>query len=419
MIRAQAPGRPIAAAGLRGELADALESVGVRGERVMVVVPDDSRTLPMTALFDTICEVLLPRAESLTFLVALGTHPAMSVDQLTAHLGPGWRTKGAQVIQHAWDDPRALARVGTLSSEEMDQISRGLLAEQVPVEVNRRIVDCDLVLIVGPVFPHEVVGFSGGHKYFFPGASGPQMVHQSHWLGALITNPKVNGHRDTPVRAMIERAAAMVATPRLGLSLVMRGADVVGWFLGEVHEAWSEAADLSARVNITWTPRAYHTVLSMAPPMYREVWTAGKCMYKLEPVVADGGTLIIYAPHIRELSPTHGKWLLEVGYHVRDYFLAQWDRFRDVPRAVLAHSTHVRGIGTFRDGVERPRIDVQLATGIPPDICRRINLGYRDPRSVRLEEYGGREEEGILVVPKAGEQLWRLAAGTVPDIDAL
>jgi len=157
----------------------------------------------------------------------------------------------------------------------------------------------------------------------------------------------------------------------------------------------------------------------MAPAMYRELWTAGKCMYKLEPVVEDGGTLVIYAPHISEISPTHGEWLLKVGYHTRDYFLAQWDRFQEAPRAVLAHSTHVKGIGTFRDGVERPRIEVVLATGIPEEICRRINLGYRDLASIRPEEFAGREGEGILLVPNAGEQLWRLSDGTVPDIDKL
>jgi nickel-dependent lactate racemase len=281
------------------------------------------------------------------------------------------------------------------------------------------VLEYERILVVGPVFPHEVVGFSGGHKYFFPGISGPTMVNVSHWLGALITNPKVNGNKWTPVREMIEEAAKLVPTPRYGLSLVMHGSQLLGIFFGEVVEAWEGAADLSAQVNIVWTNRSYEYVLSVAPPMYRELWLAGKCMYKLEPVVADSGTLVIYGPHIRELSPTHGKWLLEVGYHVRDFFLAQWEKYRHVPWAVLAHSTHVKGIGTFRDGIERPRIQVVLATGIPEEICRRINLGYQHPQSINPERFQGREKEGVLVVPNAGEQLWRLADGTVPDIDSL
>jgi hypothetical protein len=142
--------------------------------------------------------------------------------------------------------------------------------------------------------------------------------------------------------------------------------------------------------------------------MYDELWTGGKCMYKLEPVLADGGELTIYAPHISEVCVTHGKVLMEVGYHCRDYFLRQWDRFKEYPWGVLAHSAHVYGVGTFENGVEKPRARVTLATGIGPDLCRRINLGYRDPRSIRPEDYAGREEEGVLLVPKAGEMLFQL-----------
>jgi nickel-dependent lactate racemase len=385
-----------------------------------VIVPDDTRTLPMPEIFAVLVEELAPEVKELAFLVALGTHPPMTEAQLDAHFGPTWRERpGVKIFQHRWDDPTALVKVGEIAPDEMEEISRGLLRVGVDVEINRLVLEYDRVFIVNPVFPHEVIGFSGGHKYFFPGVSGPRMLHVSHWLGALITNPKINGHKLTPVREMVERAASFVPTPRLGLSLVLRGHDLVGIFLGEVVEAWEAAADLSAQVNIVWVERPYDLVISVAPPMYRELWTAGKCMYKLEPVVADGGTLIIYAPHIREISPTHGRWLLEVGYHVRDYFLAQWEAFERYPWAVLAHSTHVKGIGTFRDGVERPRIEVVLATGLPEGVCRKINLGYRDPGSVDPEGYIGREEEGILVVPRAGESLYRLADGTVPDIDKL
>ncbi len=420
MIFSFAPGRTIAEGELKERLLEAFAGMGRTEERWLVIVPDDTRTLPMPAIYKALVEGLSPRVRELAFLVALGTHPPMTEEQLDRHFGPAWHDHPeVRIYQHAWDDPSSLERIGTISRKEMEEISRGLLSVKVPVEINQLVLEYDRLLIVNPVFPHEVIGFSGGHKYFFPGISGPQMVHVSHWLGALITNPKINGHKWTPVREMVERAASLVPTPRLGLSLVLKGHDLVGAFFGEVPEAWGAAADLSAQVNIVWVEKPYELVISVAPGMYRELWTAGKCMYKLEPVVADGGTLIIYAPHIREISPTHGKWLLEVGYHVRDYFLAQWERFEKYPWAVLAHSTHVKGIGTYRDGVERPRIEVVLATGIPEDVCRRINLGYRDPDTLDPRDYQDREDEGILVVPRAGEMLYRLADGTVPDIDKL
>jgi len=124
--------------------------------------------------------------------------------------------------------------------------------------------------------------------------------------------------------------------------------------------------------------------------------------------VADGGELIIYAPHITEVSVTHGKIIEEIGYHVRDYFVKQMDRFGHIPGGVMAHSTHVKGIGTYENGVEKPRVNVVLATGIPEEICRKINLGYRDPTTIEVEEWEDREDEGILYVPKAGEMLYRL-----------
>jgi hypothetical protein len=131
-------------------------------------------------------------------------------------------------------------------------------------------------------------------------------------------------------------------------------------------------------------------------------------MYKLEAIVAEGGELIIYAPHITELSFTHGNVIEQVGYHVRDYFLKQWERFRNIPRLVLAHSSNVKGIGKFENGIEIPRINVILATGIPKEICQKVNLGYMDPQSVDLATWRNRRSDGLLLVENAGEILYRL-----------
>ena len=258
------------------------------------------------------------------------------------------------------------------------------------------------------MFPHEVVGFSGGNKYLFPGVSGPEVLNFFHWLGAVVTNPMIIGHKHTPVRRVVDRAAAMVTVPKLCFCLVARGEELAGAFAGSPEAAWEEASELSRQLHITYKEHPFHTIFSCAPPMYDELWVGGKCMYKLEPVLADGGELIIYAPHLHEISSTHGALIEAVGYHCRDYFLRQWDRFKDLPWGTLAHSTHVRGIGTFVDGVERCRARVTLATGIPREVCERINLGYRDPATIRPEDYAHREDEGVLLVPKAGEMLFQL-----------
>src|SRR5437660_12125272 len=259
------------------------------------------------------------------------------------------------------------------------------------------------------LFPHEVVGFSGGAKYLFPGIAGPDIINASHWLGALVTSIKTIGIKDTPTRRVIHRAAELVPRPVLCIALVVRGQAFHGMYVGNYVEAWSAAADLSAQLEIVMVPRAFKRVLSMPSKIYDDLWTAAKAMYKTEPAIADGGEVIIYAPHITEVSYTHGKLIDEVGYHVRDYFVKQWDRFQHVPGSILAHSTHVKGTGIYDEarGIETPRISVTLATGIPEERCRRINLGYADYREIDPKEWMGREEEGILDVPHAGEMLYR------------
>ena len=311
-------------------------------------------------------------------------------------------------INHEWDNPSKLRRLGTISSDEIRALSDGLFAMEVPVEISSTVFDYDELVICGPVFPHEVVGFSGGNKYLFPGIGGPEILNFFHWLGAVVTNPLIIGNKWTPVRKVVDRAGAMVPLPKRCIAMVVEKHDLAGLFIGTPEGAWDAASELSRQLHIEYKDRPFHTVLSCAPAMYDELWVGGKCMYKLEPVVADGGELIIYAPHIHEISLTHGRIIREVGYHCRDYFLKQWDRFKNYPWGVIAHSTHVRGIGTYEDGVERCRVQVTLATGIPESVCREIKLGYRDPASIRVEDFANREDEGILHVPKAGEMLYHL-----------
>jgi nickel-dependent lactate racemase len=378
-----------------------------------MIVPDGTRTAPVGVMFQEIFARLNGVVAGLDVMIALGTHQPMSEEAICERLeiSPEERRTvygGVGFLNHEWDNPTALRDLGTIPAAEIRELSGGLFEMDVPVRVNARLFQYDELMIVGPVFPHEVVGFSGGNKYLFPGVSGPEVLNFFHWLGAVVTNPMIIGNKWTPVRKVVDRAAEMVKLPKLCFALVVDKNRFSGLFSGTPRDAWDQASELSRQLHITYKERPFHTVLSCAPKMYDELWVGGKCMYKLEPVVADGGELIIYAPHIHEISLTHGELIRQVGYHCRDYFLRQWDRFKDIPWGTLAHSTHVRGIGTYEDGVERCRIQVTLATGIPPEVCAEINLGYRDPDTIRPEDYANREEEGVLLVPKAGEMLYHL-----------
>ncbi|MHB9038750.1 MAG: lactate racemase domain-containing protein [Armatimonadota bacterium] len=391
----------------------ALDNSALDGKRVLVVIPDHTRTAPIPLMFRTLYDLLSERVAALDFMVALGTHPPMPMEHILRLVGiteqeHEQKYSKSKFFNHLWKDPEALVNLGSISEDEIERISGGLFKMRVNLTINKLVTQYDHVMIVGPVFPHEVVGFSGGNKYLFPGIAGQEIIDFFHWLGALITNPMIIGNKYTPVREVVDTAAKYVPVERSCFAMVVKGHDLAGIYYGAPEDAWSAAADLSDKLHITYVDKPFHTVLSCAPKMYDDIWTAGKCMYKLEPVVADGGKLIIYAPHIDEISYTHGKILDEIGYHTRDYFIKQWDAFKHHPWGVVAHSTHVKGIGAFADGVEKPRVEVVLATRIPEERCRAANLGYMDPDSIRPADYQNRESEGILYVPKAGETLYRL-----------
>jgi len=393
--------------------AQAFENKRIDGKRLLFVIPDYTRTAPLDVLFRTLLRLLAGRVRKMDFLVALGTHPPMSEEQILRRVGSSLAEKEADFPQihffnHEWQNPEKLVRIGSISAEEVEEISGGRMNQSVEVAINRLVLEYDLLVIIGPTFPHEVVGFSGGNKYLIPGIAGADIIDMFHWLGALITSPVIIGNKRTPVREIVDRAAALIPIERFCLSLVVKENGLVGLFAGPPEEAWSAAADLSTKLYIIFKEQPYQRVLACAPDMYDDLWTGAKCMYKLEPVVADGGELIIYAPHIQQVSITHGADIEAIGYHVRDYYLKQMDKFRHVRGGVMAHSTHVKGVGSYIDGVEKPRINVVLATQISAATCAKINLGYCDPRAIHLQEWQNRENDGRLYVPKAGEMLYRL-----------
>jgi nickel-dependent lactate racemase len=414
MAQLGGPGGALAAGEISAFVRAQLASTAVDGRSVCVLVPDATRTCPLPLLLRAVHEGLRGRASRVTVLVALGTHAALADAALAAHLcGDGRELAeaypGTLVTQHAWWDPAAFVEVGTVAAARVEELSDGLLSREVPVRVNRAVVEHDLTLIVGPVFPHEVVGFSGGHKYLVPGVADRSLIDVSHWLGALLTSAAIIGTLGTtPVRALIDEAVALIPGERLALCVVTDPATggLCSAAFGDPVEAWAEAAAVSAEAHIRYLDAPVQRVLSLVPERYADLWTGAKGFYKVEPVVADGGEVVLYAPHITEVSATH-PGVVAVGYHCRDYFVKQWGRFRDVPWGDLAHSTHLRGAGTFDpvDG-ERPRVQVTLATGIPERVVRAVNLGYRDPASVDVEAW--RADPGALVVPDAGEDLFRL-----------
>jgi nickel-dependent lactate racemase len=416
MVGRGEPDRTLSEEEVSEVLAKGFAGLPVAGKSLLVLIPDGTRHAPIPMLFRMLNELFGKQVARLDFMIALGTHPAMTPEAIDVLLGMpaserSVRYPNVSVFNHAWNQEDSLVRIGTIEADEVEELTDGLQREAIPVDVNRRILDYDQLVICGPVFPHEVAGFSGGAKYIFPGIAGPAVISATHWLGALVTSMRTIGVKDTAVRRVIHKAAELVPRPIHLIALVVRSEALHGVFVGGHIEAWSEAADLSAVLEITRVPHGYQRVLSMPSLIYDDLWTAAKAMYKIEPAVANGGEVIIYAPHLTEISYTHGRLIDEVGYHVLEYFTSQPERFASVPGLVKAHCTHVKGNGRYdlRTDSERPRVQVTLATGIPRERCLRVNLGYIDPSSIDPDAWESREAEGVAVIHNAGETLFRAA----------
>lgn len=401
------PDEILDAARVREFVVRSLAGADLDGHSVCVIVPDATRTCPMPLLLAAVHEALHGRATRVTVLVALGTHAPMSDIQLAACLGGPYA--GFTVLNHEWWKPETFVTLGDIGAARVAELSEGRLTEPVRVALNRAVVEHDVCLVVGPVFPHEVVGFSGGNKYFFPGVAGQEIIDFSHWLGALITSADIIGTRGiTPVRALIDRAAAMIPSRRLALCLVVRSgtSDLHAASFGTPEDAWAACAGVSAETHVRYLDAPVRRVVSVVPVKYDDMWTGAKGFYKVEPVVADGGQVIVYAPHITRISAMHPE-IERIGYHCRDYFLKQWDRFAHHHWGVLAHSTHLHGAGTYDpEHGEHARVTVTLATGIPAEVVRAANLDHLDPASVDLGALAA--DPDTLVVAEAGEVLYRL-----------
>ncbi|HYP46029.1 MAG TPA: lactate racemase domain-containing protein [Propionibacteriaceae bacterium] len=399
----------------------ALADAGLDDASVCLVVPDGTRTCPLPLLLGAVRVALAGRARQVTVVIALGTHQPMSQEQLARHLGfmpgaseatyPGW-----QIVNHESGRAETNIGLGTIGEDRLTELTGGLMTgTSVDVRINRHVAESDVAIVVGPVFPHEVVGFSGGNKYFFPGVSGPELIDLSHWVGALITSADMIGTRGiTPVRALVDEAASMIPARRLALCLVVASGTgtLHAAAFGTPEEAWAACAEVSAETHVSYREAPVRRVVSIMPTKYEDMWTAAKGFYKLEPIVADGGEVIIYAPHITEISIMHPQ-ITEIGYHNRDYFLGQWDQFRDRPWGDLAHSTHLRGQGTWDpEHGERNRVTVTLATGIPEDVVNSVNLNYLDPALVDFAAYEA--DPDTFVEPHAGEVLYRLRREECP-----
>lgn len=396
-------------------LTSELAALDVEGKSVVLVVPDTTRSCPLPTLLTPVHRLLIDRVASLTAIIALGTHSYLEPEEIDAWFGaePGQleeRYPGMAVLNHEWNNPEALVEVGTIAEEEIERLSGGRWREAMKVEINRHVVESDLSIVIGPVFPHEVVGVSGGNKYFIPGCSTKDAIDLSHWVAALIDVENIIGARGvTPPRAIIDAGTQLLACDRRALCVVVQSGtgELESATFGTPEAAWEQAADIALASHVVYVDKPFTRVLALIPERYDDTWTAAKGCYKVQPAMATGGEIILYAPHITQLSETHPE-IEELGHHCMDYFLSQWDRFKHYPKGVIGHSTSMKGSGSYDPvtGEETFRFKVTLATRIPQEMCERVHLGYLDPDSIDIEAW--ERDPDVFVQHNAGEILYRL-----------
>ena len=406
---------------LRAIIAEALADV-CAGQRVLGIVPDKTRDDNTDLLFPFAAQVLAEKnIAQLDVLVAQGTHSPMTENEKHEKIGYEKIAAGniGSIFDHQWNCEDALVTLGELSAARITELTDGLIQQAVPVRLNALLAAgiYDTVLVFGATMPHEVAGFAGGAKYFFPGVAGPELTHLTHWLGALATIEKVIGRIDTPTRRVIEAAAAFVPAPVISFTSVStrdpNGLRTHALFAGDIYEAFRRAAEVSRAVHIKFVNRKYKRVVALLDRHYDELWVGGKASYKLGGIIEDGGELIIYAPHLTQLSATHGHLIEKYGYapleQVREMVEGS-DELR-ANLCVAAHLAHV-SYGSTRDAAGRltPRFRITLASGVPEDVCRRVNLGYLNYADFRLETYEADSE--TLVVENAGRDLYLLQNAT-------
>jgi nickel-dependent lactate racemase len=402
---------------LRAILDQALLTIGPDA-RVLAIISDKTRDDNTDILFPFAAEILAARkVAQFDALVAQGTHMPMTEEEKRAKIGlhAGDSATGlGQIFDHQWNRPEELVTIGELSAARVKELTGGLLTEAVKVNLNRLLGPgiYDTVLVFGATVPHEVAGFAGGAKYFFPGVAGPDLTHATHWLGALASIENVIGRVETPTRYMIEAAADFVPARIVSLnSVVTRDDDnrlrTHALFAGDFRAAFRSAAEVSRQVHIKYAGRKYKRVVALLDEHYDELWVGGKASYKLGGIIDQGGELIIYAPHLHSISETHGLLIEKYGY-------APLDRVREMVAlstelqanlAVAAHLAHVSYAGQRdENGRVVPRFQITMASALDEATCARVNLGFMDHRQFRRDDYDS--DPDTLVVERAGRDLY-------------
>ena len=418
---------------LNGELTDEqLEEIVKEGlkdfcsvKKVLLIHPDYTRTDFTDKLIPLIYQELKNKGMTkIDSLNAGGTHRAMTEEEIRSKLGLSSQINFNNYYNHEYSNPQKLVTVGEIPASFVAEKTQGELFQSIPVVVNKLITqDYDLIITLSGTVPHEAAGYAGGLKVFFPGISGPEVIDFFHWAAVLIGIPQIIGTMDNPAREIINKGSSCVftkiKTPTISFNMVFKEKEhqviskglYVGVGFDGFIEAYKQATKASSQLHVVYVDRPLEFVVQVIDKNYDEIWTAGKGSYKLQSpgVMAPGGEIIIYAPHIDcfHSRPEMDFALRQIGYHCKDYVKKYLESNLEFSKNIAAHVINVRGEGSFdvNSGKEEFNFKVTLATGISQEICESVGLGYRNPDSIRKEDFIG---PGKLWIENGGKYLYKI-----------
>lgn len=402
-------------------LGEALSNIA-SGARVLAIISDKTRDDNTPALFPVAAQILAEKGiAKLDALVAQGTHSPMPDTDKLSKIGANSLSEIPNlenIFDHDWSDPAKLTVIGELSAEKVREVTKNLFTDPIKLSINRLLAagNYDTILIFGATVPHEVAGFAGGAKYFFPGVAGAELTHATHWLAALATIENIIGRVETPTRRLIEAAADFVPAEVISITSVVSRTEenrlrTHALFAGDFRLALRRAAEVSRQIHIKYTGRKYRRVVALLDEHYEELWLGGKASYRLGAIIEEGGELIIYAPHLQCISETHGETIEKFGGYaplekVKELVAQSGELQQNL--CVAAHLAHVAYAGRRDENGEiQTRFKITLASQVDAESCRRVNLGFMDYQNFQISDY--ENDADTLIVERAGRDLYLVA----------
>ncbi|TWT35799.1 hypothetical protein KOR34_06930 [Posidoniimonas corsicana] len=311
---AGAPDADLQTEDLRGALASALDQLGDR-RRVMAVPPDLSRAHSQAGPITCLLHELL--GDRLTDVMpALGTHKAMT----DAELAEMYPTVPKELIRvHRWRDD--IVTLGEVPADYVAEQTEGAWTEAWPAQTNKLIANGghDLILSIGQVVPHEVIGMANYNKNIFVGAGGVRGINESHYLSAAYGMERIMGRADNPLRRIMNHAQDLFCgdLPIVYVMTVVGDGKIRGLFIGDHHDCFEQAAELSLQVNFDILDQApKKVVVSLDPHEFHSTWLGNKSIYRTRMAIADEGELIVLAPGVRMFGedPEIDRLIRKYGY---------------------------------------------------------------------------------------------------------